>query len=125
MITIYEEWQNFEIVGFNSCAGWAHFPYFFDYCVRQGTIFSYLIKFLIKVLKTPSSKTFPVGTRSKTSFSTSSTAVDTQQMLKIQSRLVVKAKIIKSLSACKIFQSIYSIFQIICEIHLILESHLI
>ena len=42
-----------------------------------------------------------MGTRSKTSFLTSTTAVDTQQMSKIQSRLVVKPKIIQSLSPCK------------------------
>ena len=64
----------------------------------------------------PSSKTyFPVGTRSKTSFLTSATAVDTQQMSKIQSGLMVKPKII---------ESICLINQIICEMHLILDSHI-
>ena len=78
----------------------------------------YLTKLLLKKhLEKPSSKTyFPVGTRSKTSFLTSTTAVDTQQMSKIQSRLVVKPKII---------ESICLINQIICEMHLILESHMI
>ena len=57
--------------------------------------------FTKKNLEKPSSKTFPVGTRSKTSFLTSTNAVDTQQMSKIQGRLVVKPKIIESLSACK------------------------
>ena len=52
-------------------------------------------------MEKPSSKTFPVDTRFKTSFLTSTTAVDTQQMSEIQSRLVVKPKIIESLSACK------------------------
>ena len=76
---------NFEIMGSNSYAGWAH-----------------LIKLLLKKrLGKPSSKTIPVGTRSKTSFLTSTTAVDTQRMSKIQSRLVAKPKIIQSLSPCK------------------------
>ena len=43
-------------------------------------------------------------------------------MSKIPRRSGVKPKIIQSLSACKIIQSICSIQQIICEIHLILES---
>ena len=42
-----------------------------------------------------------MGTRSKTLFLTSTTAVDTQQMSKIQSRLVVKPKIIQLLSLSK------------------------
>ena len=42
-----------------------------------------------------------MGTRNKTSFLKSTTAVDTQQMSKIQSRLVTKSKIIQSLSPCK------------------------
>ena len=42
-----------------------------------------------------------MDTRSKTSFLTSTTPVDTQEMSKIQSRLVVKPKIIQSLSPCK------------------------
>ena len=42
-----------------------------------------------------------MGTRSKTSFLTSTTAVATQQMLKIQSRQVVKPKFIQSLSPCE------------------------
>ena len=48
----------------------------------------------------PNSKTFPAGTVNKT-FLTSTTAMDTQQMSKIQSRLAIKPKIIQSLSACK------------------------
>ena len=47
-----------------------------------------------------SSKTFPYETRNKT-FLTSTNTVNTQQMSKIQSRLVVKPKIIPSLSPCK------------------------
>ena len=77
-------------------------PHFFEYCIRQETIFPHLIKLLLKKhLGKPSSKTSPVGTRSKTSFLTSTTAVGTQQMSKIQSRLVVKPKIIQLLSLCK------------------------
>ena len=57
--------------------------------------------FIKKHLEKPSSETFPVGTRSKTSFLTSTTVVDTQQISKIQSRLIVKPKLIESLSACK------------------------
>ena len=49
----------------------------------------------------PSSKTFSMGTRSKTSFLTSTTAVNTQLISKIQSRLVVKPKFIHILSPCK------------------------
>ena len=48
-----------------------------------------------------SSKTFPVGTRNKTTSLTSTTAVDTQPMSEIQGRLVVKPKITQPLSACK------------------------
>ena len=68
-----EEWQNFEII---VCIGVSTFNQAFM-------------------------KTFLVSTSSKTSFLTSTTAVDTQQMSKIQSRLLVKPKIIQSLSACK------------------------
>ena len=79
-----------------------HFPYFFEYCIRQKKIFPHLIKLLLKKkLGKLSFKFFPVGTRSKTSFLTSATAVDTQQMSMIQSRLDVKPKIIQSLSAFK------------------------
>ena len=46
--------------------------------------------FIKKQSAKPSSKTFPVGTMNKTSFLTSTTAVDTHQISKIQSRLVDK-----------------------------------
>ena len=60
-----------------------------------------LIKLLYKKhFGKPCFKTFPVDARSKT-FLTSTTAVDIQQTSKIQSRLVVKPKIIQSLSAYK------------------------
>ena len=82
--------------------GFWSFPIFFRVFHRQETIFPHLIKLLLKKdLGKPSSKTFPMGTRRKTSFLTSATAVDTQQISKIQSRLVVKPKIIQSLSPCK------------------------
>ena len=42
-----------------------------------------------------------MGTTSKTSFLTNTTAVDTQQMLKIQGRLAINQKLIQSLSQCK------------------------
>ena len=42
-----------------------------------------------------------MGARSKTSFLTSATGVEAQQMSKIQNRLVVKPKSIESLSSCK------------------------
>ena len=95
------------------------FPYFLEYCIRQETNFSHLIKLLLKKehSEKPSFKTyFPVGTRSKTSFLTSTTALNTQQMSKMQGRLGVKPKIIASICL---------INQIICEMHLILESHMI
>ena len=70
-----------------------HFPLFFEYWIRQER------KFIQKKLEKPNSKTyFPVGTRSKTLFLASTTAVDTQQMSKMQSRLVVKPKVIESIS---------------------------
>ena len=69
------------IVGF-----WS-FSIVFEYYFRRETIFPHLGK--------PSSRNFPVGTRSKTSSLTSITAVDSQQ------RLVVKPKFIQSISACK------------------------
>ena len=82
--------------------GFWSFPIFFRVFHRQETIFPHLIKLLLKKhLGKPSSKTLPMGTRRKTSFLTSATAVDTQQISKIQSRLVVKPKIIQSLSPCK------------------------
>ena len=43
----------------------------FEYFLRQETIFPQLVKRLLKAFGKPSSKTFPVGTRSKTSFLTS------------------------------------------------------
>ena len=61
-----------------------------------------------------------MGTRCKT-FLTSTTTVNIQQMSKILSRLVVKPKIIQSQSARK-NHPICSIHQLICEIHLMLES---
>ena len=76
-------------MGFNNYAGWvprflviSHI--FCEYCIRQETIFPHLLMLLLKAFGKPSSKTFPAGTRSKTSFLTSTTAVDTQQMWKIQ-----------------------------------------
>ena len=46
------------------------------------------IKLLLKKhFRKPSSKSFPMGTRSKISFVTSTSAVDTQQISKIMSRL--------------------------------------
>ena len=42
-----------------------------------------------------------MGTKSKTSFLTSTTAVDNQQMSNTQSRLVVQPKIVQSLSPYK------------------------
>ena len=42
-----------------------------------------------------------MGTRSKTLFLTSTTAMDTQQRSKIQNRLVIKPKILDPLSAYK------------------------
>ena len=96
------------------------FHIFLSIALGRKQSFSHIIKILLKKhLEKPNSKTFPVGTRSKTSFLTSTTAVDTQQMSKTQSRLVVKPKIIESLSACKIIQSICLVHQIICEMHLI------
>ena len=67
---------------------------FLEYCIRQEAKFSHLIKLLLKKhLEKPSSKTyFPLGAISKTSFLTSITAVDTQQMSKINSRLVFKPR---------------------------------
>ena len=57
---------------------------------RQETYLSTLNQaFIKKHSGKPSSKIFSVGTRNKT-FLTSTTTVDTQQMSKIQSRLVVK-----------------------------------
>ena len=70
--------------------------FFFEYCIRQETIFPHL-SFYQKHLGKPSSKKFPVSTRSKT-YLTGTTAVDTQQMSKIQSRLVAKTKIIQTRS---------------------------
>ena len=98
--------------------GFWSFPIFFPVLHLTGNkLFKLNQAFIKNHLEKPSSKTyFPVGTRSKTSFLTSTTAVDTQQMSKIQSRLVVKPKII---------ESICLINQIICEMQLILESHMI
>ena len=73
---------------------------FFEYCIRQEIIFPHLIKLvLLKTFGNPSSKTFPVGNRSKTFLT--GTTVYTQQMSKIRTRLVVKPKIIQSLSTCQ------------------------
>ena len=65
----------------------------------------------------PSSKIFPVDTRNKTSFLTSTTAVDTQHMSRTQSRLVVKPKLTLSLSAYK--NTLINLLNL--SIHLILE----
>ena len=78
--------------------GFWSFPIFFSTGNNLSTLNQTLIK---KYLGKPSSKTFPVGTRNRTSFLTSTTAVDTQQMSKIQTTLVVKPNIIQSLSQCK------------------------
>ena len=119
VITIQEEWKILKLWGSVAMylAMHSFFPYFLEYCIRQETNFSHLIKLLLKKehSEKPSFKTyFPVGTRSKTSFLTSTTALGSQQMSKIQSRLVAKRKII---------EAICLINQIICEMHLILESH--
>ena len=119
-------------MGLNSYAGWARrflvISHIFPRIAldRKQNIYLYISTgnkhftlhqaFIKKHLEKPSSNTyFPVGTRSKTSFVKSGTAVDTQQMSEIQSRLVVKRKII---------ESICLINQIICEMHLILDSHI-
>ena len=90
-----EEWS-FEIVEFNKYGGWAPsslvISYIFEYWITEKTIFPYLIKLYEKHLGKPSSKTFSVGIRNF--ILTSKTAVDTDQMSKIQSRLVAKPKII-------------------------------
>ena len=107
MITILEEWQNFEIV-LRFLAISQIFP---SMVLDRKQTFHTFIK---KHLEKPSPNTyFPVGTRGKTSFLT--TAVDTQQMSKIQSRLVVKRNII---------ESICLINQIICEMQLILDYNI-
>ena len=59
---------------------------------------SFDLAFIKKHLEKPFSKTFLRGSRRKASFFTGTTAMDTQQMSKIESRLVVKPKIIESLS---------------------------
>ena len=98
------ECKNFEIVGFNSHSGWAVIFLVISHIFSRGRNLFTLNQALIKKhLGTPSSKTFPVGTRNKTSFLTGATAVNTQQMYpeSIQSRLVVKPECIQSLSQCK------------------------
>ena len=66
--------------------GFWSFPIFFRVLHWTGNnLFTLNQAFSKKHLEKPSSKTFPVATRSKTSFLTSTTAVDTQQMSKIQS----------------------------------------
>ena len=98
--------------------GFWSFPIFFPVLHLTGNkLFKLNQAFIKNHLEKPSSKTyFPVGTRSKTSHLTSTTVADTQQILKIQRRLVVTPKII---------ESICLINRIICEMHLILESHMI
>ena len=82
--------------------GFWSFPMFFRVLHPTGNnLFTPNQAFIKKHLEKGISKTFPVGTKSKTSFLTSKTAVGTQQISKIQNRLVVKLKIIESLSACK------------------------
>ena len=77
--------------------------HFAEYFISQETIFPYLIKLLLKkLLEKPSSKSFPMGTRSKTLFLTSATAVDTQQILKIQSRLWSNQKLFNHYHHAKI-----------------------
>ena len=119
VITIQEEWKNFEIVGIGSYvfSYTQFFPIFSRVLYQAGNKLFTLNQVLLKKehSEKPSFKTyFPVGTRSKTSFLTSTTALGSQQMSKIQSRLVAKRKII---------EAICLINQIICEMHLILESH--
>ena len=73
----------------NEHLGFWSLPIFF----QTEKIFSYLIELLLKENSgKPSSKTFPVGTTDNISFLTSTIVVVTQQMSKIQSRLVVKPK---------------------------------
>ena len=73
--------------------GFLLFPIFFQVLHKTGNNLSALNQaFIKKHLGKLSSKSFPVGTRSKKSFLTSTTAVDTKKMLIIQSRLVVKPK---------------------------------
>ena len=80
--------------------GFWSFPIFFRVLHQTGNnLFTLNQAFIKKNLEKPSSKTFLVDTRSKTSFLTSATVVDTQQMSKTQNRLVIKPKIIESLSA--------------------------
>ena len=72
-----------------------------------------------------SSKTFPMDTRSKKSFLTSTTAVDTQQMSNYKVDCRSNQKLLNHYQQAKIMQSISLIHQIICEMHLILDSYLI
>ena len=105
--------------------GFWSFPIFFP-SVALGNNFSTLNQaFIKKHLGKRSSKTVPMGTRSKTLFLTSTTAVDTQQMSKMQSRRWLNQKLFNHYYNAKISQSICSIHQIICEMQLILESHMI
>ena len=60
------------------------FHTFYEYCIRQETKVPHIIKILLKTFGKGSYKTFPVGTRSKTSFLTSTTAVDIQQIWNMQ-----------------------------------------
>ena len=84
-------------MGFNSHVdehlGFWSLPIFFRVLHWTGINLSTLNQaFIKKYLGKPSSKTFPVGSRSKASFLTSTTAPETQEMLK---------RIIQSLSQCK------------------------
>ena len=75
-------------------------------------------------MRKPSSITFTVGTRCKTSFLTSTTtAVGTQQMSKIQKIGRQTKKLFNHYEHAKIIQPICSINQILSDIHLIFESH--
>ena len=76
--------------------GFWSFPIFF----WQEKIFPHLIMLLLKKIWENQALTLSVSTRNKT-FWTSTTAVGTQQMSKIQRKMVVKLKFIQSLLKCK------------------------
>ena len=63
--------------------GFRYFQIFFNFCLRGNNIFTLNQAFIKKDLEIPISKIFHVGTRSKTSFLTSTTTVNIQQMSKI------------------------------------------
>ena len=81
--------------------------------------------FIKEYFEKTSSKTFHMDTRGKKSFLTSTTAVDTQQMSNYRVDCRSNQKLLNHYQQAKIIQSICLIYQIICEVHLILDSHLI